>query len=171
MSRARVPKIVAWMLAHPSRARAARGGAAAAARPGRWNVAGQRAIYAYPSLAMPVLDAVALAGSLDAIRGFRAFRVSFSEALVSRPLLPPDPSSDGALDDTRETGRFWFSQKVTPVMAVPSHTLPGEEIYVIDPDHPQFHRVHFEAWRTPPILARPRPSPGSRAALPPGGGA
>ncbi len=163
-------KIVAWMLAHRSNLRAARSGRAAAARPGRWNAARTRAIYAYPSVAIPALHTVALMGSIDALADFRACRVHFSRDLLTRPtktMLPTDPGAPDAVEECRATGSFWFGAKVSPVMAVPSPTLPGEEIYVIDPTHPQFYRVGFSGWFLPPLLARPRRVP---ARVPPAAG-
>jgi RES domain-containing protein len=68
--------------------------------------------------------------------------------------LPPDWRAPAAPDSTKAIGTRWAASKTTVVLSVPSAVVPSERNYILNPHHPDFGTIHFNA--PEPIVFDPR---------------
>ena len=96
---------------------------------GRWIRPGTPVAYASPSKALAILEYLA---NVDASTA--------PEDLTDRtsPLVNRDAIGSHT---AKAHGELWVAAHRSAVLAVPSVVVPGEENYVISPQHPDFPRV------------------------------
>src|SRR5262249_51241040 len=76
------------------------------------------------------------------------FRVRVDHALVERvrdEQLPPDFSPRTPHAITRTIGDEWLQRAHSPALSVPSAIVPAERNYILNPEHPQFAKLSWEA--------------------------
>jgi RES domain-containing protein len=131
----------AWRLAR--RRYAGLDGAGARRLGGRWNARGQPAVYASEHLSLAVLEIIV---HLELSPG------EFPQDYVKIAIDIPDtiaihrvvklPKKDAEM---RELGSRWIASQSTAVLMVPSVVVPEEFNLLLNPRHPEFHRVSAAA--------------------------
>ena len=58
--------------------------------------------------------------------------------------LPPDWKSPVPTNSTRDIGTDWVMRMDTAVLSVPSAVVDRERNFLINPRHPDFHRIKFD---------------------------
>lgn len=89
-------------------------------------------------------------------RDFAMTRIEFEDTIVTDvQALPRNWLTDP--DATRAIGKRWHDSLLSAVLRVPSSVEPVEHNFVLNPDHPDFARIKFEApkiYRFDPRLRR-----------------
>lgn len=58
--------------------------------------------------------------------------------------LPPDWKSPVPTNSTKDIGTDWANRMETGVLSVPSAAVDRERNFLINPRHPDFHRIKFD---------------------------
>ncbi len=101
-------------------------------------------MYAASSAALAVLEMLAHLASERILPAYRLIRIFFDEALVERldpSMLPSGWRSNPAPSRTQTIGDAWAAERRSAVLVVPSTIVPVESNYLLNPDHPDFHRI------------------------------
>jgi RES domain-containing protein len=121
------------------------GGAGAALYGGRWNPGGAEAIYAAASISLATLEILAHFEELP--RGFVVTEIRIPASARTQQIRASDlpPGWDSLIPSplTQLVGSKWLADAVFPVLCIPSAIIPAENIYVINPKHPDFKRITF----------------------------
>jgi RES domain-containing protein len=131
---------------------------------GRWNSKGVAMVYTAGSLALASIEIVVNLPSPKLLEAFIRIPVRFASDLVEQlpdSGLPRDWQSRPISPTTRAIGDKWVEQQRSAVLKVPSVVVPEEFNYLINPAHPDFHKIdigqpvvyHFD-----PRLAKARPA-------------
>ncbi len=76
------------------------------------------------------------------------FRIRLDRTLVERVAdrrLPVDLSPRTPYAITRAIGDAWLQNARNPALSVPSAIVPGDRTYILNPRHPQFDSVAWDA--------------------------
>ncbi|MDN8616578.1 RES family NAD+ phosphorylase [Variovorax ginsengisoli] len=122
-------------------------GAGAAKNPGRWNDAGEPVLYTAPTISLAVLETAAHIDDgglplnrylleLDVPGGVWARREEIDIAT-----LPPTWSAIPAGRASVKLGSTWLASLRSPILLVPSVVVPEERAALVNPSHPQCHRI------------------------------
>lgn len=108
-------------------------------QPGRWHSAGARVIYAAEQASLAVLETLIHAGGRK-----------LPPRAMSRVHIPDDLPIETAawmsMPDSRAFGDTWQKEVRTAVLRVPSVAVNRmESNFVLNPLHPQFARIRYEA--------------------------
>ena len=115
---------------------------------GRWNGRGVRVVYASTSLALAAIETfVNLEPNLlpkDPVSIEGEIPRTLPMAKIRLKSLPPDwhTSRDESL---RHHGDEWIASGKTAVLLVPSAAVSGEWNLLLNPAHPEFARIKFNA--------------------------
>jgi RES domain-containing protein len=137
-----------WRLVRATRQRSALDGMGAAYNAGRWNPLGVRVVYCADSLALAILEVrVHLAGVKPTGR-FVGVEIAILASAVERPELsdlPPSwqraPAASTANTAGRRFGARWVSEKRSVALQVPSAIVSAENIFLLNPEHPDFAKA------------------------------
>ena len=120
---------------------------------GRWNHMGVRVVYMSTSVALAAVETFV---NIDPSQ-------APDDLIVSEAILPPSllietvdvltPPWPPSLDDTRESGSRWLTQRRSVALRVPSFAVEGDWNVLINPEHPEFNSItlqpprpwHFDA--------------------------
>lgn len=119
-------------------------GSGAALYPGRWNEAGQRAIYAAQCLSGALLEVLVHLSRRTLPRTHGYIEIEWPDNLAIEQVDTAQLSDWNAdLTIAREFGAAWYAEKRSAILAVPSIVVPDghEKNYVINPDHPAFSQI------------------------------
>jgi RES domain-containing protein len=122
-------------------------GAGAAANPGRWNEAGQPALYAAPSVALAVLETAAHIddGGLPLNRYLVRLDVPASiwrkRAELDPATLPPAWEGIPAGAASAQAGARWLKSRGAAILLTPSVIVPEEHTALINALHPDATRI------------------------------
>jgi len=119
-------------------------------------------VYASATLALATLEVLVHFDTAEAPRDLVAVRADIPDGLGMRTVrlseLPPDWQRHPPPDELARIGSDWIRQARAAVLAVPSVIIPQELNFLLNPRHPEFHRVRigrpqpfrFDArlWRT-----------------------
>ena len=109
---------------------------------GRWNSVGTSLVYTSESIALATLELCVHFDREVDLSGYLVFPVKFSSELVRQlNLLPEGWNNDPILPRSMKTGDTWIREASTPVLKVPSAIVPWEYNYLLNPDHPEFHKI------------------------------
>ena len=59
--------------------------------------------------------------------------------------LPPDWRAKPVPESTQKLGDAWIAASKTAILAVPSALYPEETNHVLNPSHPDFHKIEISA--------------------------
>ena len=108
---------------------------------GRWNRPGTAVAYASPSKALAILEYLANVDASTAPSNLVIATADFDQDIIDR--TPPPVGWDAIGSNTAKAhGELWVAKRRSAVLAVPSAVVPGDDNYVINPNHPDFTRVH-----------------------------
>lgn len=124
---------------------------------GRWNHVGTPLVYTAGSLSLAALEILVNLDPSERMACFTAIPVTFNASLVTTlasETLPKNWRAMPAEDGTQALGTAWVAAGSSLVLEVPSAVIPEEPNYLINPAHPDFHRLAFGPTR--PFLLDPR---------------
>jgi len=112
---------------------------------GRWNSEGHSMVYLADTFALAQLELLANVPRDRLVdMNLVAARVEFDEHLVvgvSELNMPYDWHHSPWPASTQEMGDRWLQEKSSPVLCVPSVVSPPEFNYLLNPFHPDFHKI------------------------------
>jgi RES domain-containing protein len=116
-------------------------GTAAAIAGARWNVKGQRVIYASESYATALLEILVHSNLARVPRGFAFIEIQIPTVIDIEEITASDLPKWGASDcvASRSFGSRWYSEMRSAVLVVPSLAASGRQRNIlVNQDHPQF---------------------------------
>jgi RES domain-containing protein len=137
----------AWRLVKTRLAETAFDGRGAQRLGGRWNSPGLRVVYASEHLSLAALEVLVHAQDSAALRGYSAIAIEFD------PRLAVDVSPDSLSGSWRAwpappalqaIGDDWIRSRRSAILRVPSTIVPVECNLLLNPEHPEFARIHIE---------------------------
>jgi RES domain-containing protein len=131
-------------------------GAGAAMRGGRWNHKGTPLVYCGATASLCALEVLANGAVLPKSRVVIAAEIPDSlkiEHLVDSD-LPLNWNDEIAPDSTKDFGTKWAATNSSAILSVPSAIVPDERNFLINPLHPDFHKIKFSAPK--PFVFDPR---------------
>lgn len=137
--------MILWRIAAETRAYGADDltGAGAAKSPGRWNEAGQRVLYAAPTIAMAVLETAAHIDDAGLPLNRYLVELTVPDAVWAARETKRVSDLDvtwAAIPAGRESvqqGADWYRSATAALLEVPSVIVPEESTVVINATHPQ----------------------------------
>ena len=135
-----MPEIHGWRLTQPQHAEDAFNGEGASIYGGRWNHIGFPAVYAGSCASVTVME-VLVHFEISFLQR-SAFSIIFftltipSVTQIDRFSLPKNWRNDPPPHEITDMGTKWLQRAETPVLIVPSATVPQDNIYVLNPRHP-----------------------------------
>jgi RES domain-containing protein len=118
---------------------------------GRWNSPGQPVVYASSTLALAALEFLVHLDSSEAPQDLLAIRIVVPDDLAITELppraLPARWHRYPAPHACRAAGDAWLAARKTAVLQVPAAPVPEEWNVLLNPRHPEFHRVKLVAER------------------------
>ena len=75
-----------------------------------------------------------------------SIEVAFEDALVevvNPSTLPSDWSEEPPPPSSQAIGDLWVRKARSAVLEIPSVIIPSETNYLINPKHPDFHKIHI----------------------------
>ncbi len=146
----------AWRIVKTKHLANAWDGEAAALFGGRWNSPNQRAVYAFATLSLALVEIlVHLPGGL--LPAFSAIPVEFDETMLTRLALeevPDNFQADPPPGETMAIGDAWLRSASSAVLGVPSAVVPIERNYLFNPRHADFAMVRIGAAEAFPFDGR-----------------
>ena len=112
---------------------------------GRWNLPGIPCIYAAESRALAVLEYTVNISIDDIPRDLVFARINVPSAahVVHVPDLPGDWNHAPAPVSAKKFGSTLLNSHKHLIIRFPSVILPGEFNFIIDPLHPDFHKIEI----------------------------
>lgn len=124
---------------------------------GRWNSKGTELTYLAGSQALSILEVVVHVLRPDQLNYYSLFEVRFDEKLISElPLdrLPQDWKNDPAPRSTKQIGDDWVTAQDSLILQVPSTIVTDEPNYLVNPNHPDLHKISISEPIPYPIDSR-----------------
>lgn len=150
--------LTAWRLTKAKYARTALSGLGSTLRAGRWHARGRPVVYAASSAALALLETLVHAERADLLRAdYVAIPLRVPAGLTQRPdpaSLPADWQAWPHPASTRALGTAWFDAGRSAALVVPSAVVPHEWNVLLNPLHPDFHRIEVGKPEPFPIDAR-----------------
>ena len=112
-------------------------------KPNRWNIDGQKVIYAGSSRSLSTLEMVVHHSSIKPTVNYKVVIISIADddhlfRQIHVNDLPGNWRSVSAYSKLQAIGSNWIKAKETLVLKVPSAVIPKEYNYVINKYHPSF---------------------------------
>jgi RES domain-containing protein len=134
-----------WRLVKEKHASTAFSGMGARLAGGRWNLAGDAAVYVSGTLSLAALELfVHLGPRSTAAFGLVGIPVEIPAQLISEPpSLPKNWRAQPPPSTTRILGSEWLRSGESCVLGVPSAIVPVENNFVLNPAHPDFSAIEI----------------------------
>ena len=130
-------KFTVWQLVTHRFASTAFSGEGAKLYGGRWNKKGIPMVYTAATQSLAMLEMLVQDEPLRA--HYVMIPAYIPEQLAMTRLdLSEVPIKQAAL---KEVGSLWIKNKTTAILAVPSAVIPTEMNYLLNPIHPDFHKI------------------------------
>ena len=136
----------AWRIVKRRHIKTAFSGIGARKYGGRWNNPGVSIIYTAETQSLAVLEVLVHLEASELLQKYLLIGVEIDESLVSeieRSQLPRNWRSDPAPAKLRAIGDRWALAGTSPVLRVPSALVPAESIFLLNPLHPDFGKLHI----------------------------
>ena len=140
-------EVVGWRIVKEKHAATAFSGEGARIFEGRWNSAGVRMVYCSENLALATLEILAHTRLVTMRDKFRAFRVSWDDAImvvVDLKKLPKAWSAQPPAAASKNIGDEWIKSGQSAVLALPSVLVPLEKTFLLNPKHPDFQKIKIK---------------------------
>ena len=138
--------ITAWRIVRARYAAAAFTGEGSRRASGRWNHRGTAMVYTAESRSLAVLEMLVHLDEDEFLKRYRLIPVTFQQSLVREmPVkdLPTNWNRYPAPDSTKEIGDAWVSLMESAVLKAPSVIVSGENNYLLNPQHADFHKIQI----------------------------
>ncbi len=117
-------------------------------RAGRWHALGHRVVYLSESEALAALEALVHLSSFTQMPEYVCVKAQIPEDLIldvqDLGVLPNDWRSAEPVQ-ARAFGTRWIAAQQSSALRVPSVVIPRERNYMLNPEHPDFHRIIVES--------------------------
>lgn len=124
---------------------------------GRWNSKGRPVVYAASSLSLALLEIMVQLENFSALANGHAFMELCFDPQMLQTVEPSRLAADVRAMSAAECatiGDAWLASGASLALAVPSVVVPVENIYLLNPLHPDMSRV--QAGEIRPLAADPR---------------
>ena len=138
--------IAAWRLVKTRHLAGAFDGEGAREYGGRWNSPGMAVVYLAETLSLAALEVLVHLHDASPLPAYSAVPVHFDARLmwaVKLRDLPRDWRASPPPPELRAIGDAWVRAGKSAVLAVPSAVVETERIFLLNPAHPGFRRVHI----------------------------
>ena len=138
--------ITAWRLVKTRYLARAFDGEGARRYGGRWNRPGVPVVYVAESLALAALEVLVHTQNRHMLSAYSAVPVRFDEKLVHAlpsSALPEGWAASPLQVAAQALGDAWVEAGKTAVLSVPSAVVEAERIFLLNPAHPAFRRIHI----------------------------
>jgi RES domain-containing protein len=111
---------------------------------GRWNKPGTAVIYAATTRSLAALEVIVHNGGIPG--DYRVIAIELSGLAIQEIVMSQLPDrwpDEESLPTTANLGTEWVDSGTTAVLRVPSAVIPEEHNYILNPQHPEFKRIHF----------------------------
>lgn len=134
--------ITAWRITSKKRKSEAFAEDGARINGGRWNKKGTAVVYTSSTISLASMEILVNLPSISLLDTFVWIPVQFEDDLVEvLNELPDDWDSRPAATATKAIGVKWASENRSVVLKVPSVVIPLEYNYLLNPNHPDWHKV------------------------------
>ncbi|MEN8201988.1 MAG: RES family NAD+ phosphorylase [Bacteroidota bacterium] len=119
--------------------------------PARWNSAGIFVIYCAASRALACLENVVHMGAVDLGASFVIMIINIPDDIKIPGLKSGEfpegwkVNGESGYEICRPIGDKWARESASAVLKVPSAIVPGDSNYLINPGHPDFHRITIQS--------------------------
>jgi RES domain-containing protein len=111
---------------------------------GRWNSLGKRVVYVAEHASLAILEVLIHLESSIPLPAYSLIQAKFDEALVEEldvEVLPLNWRVSPPPLDVQSIGDGWIDEARSVILRVPSVVLPIENVYLFNPQHPDFSKV------------------------------
>ncbi|MEP6685599.1 MAG: RES family NAD+ phosphorylase [Verrucomicrobiota bacterium] len=140
-------EVVGWRIVKEKHAKSAFSGEGARLFEGRWNSAGVRMVYCSEHLSLATLEILVHTRPVTIRDKFRAFRVTFDDALMTNVDLKKLPKGWNAQPPSavsKNVGGEWIKSARSAVLALPSVLVPLERTFLLNPQHRDFAKIKIK---------------------------
>jgi RES domain-containing protein len=138
--------VTAWRITKRKHARNAFSGEGAREFGGRWNNPGTAIVYTAQSQSLAALEMLVHLDSSELLQKYVLIGVELDESLikpVALSALPRHWRSDPPPPEIRSIGDAWVRTGSSAVFQVPSAVVPGENNFLLNPEHQDFAKLRF----------------------------
>ena len=138
--------VTAWRITKRKHARDAFTGEGAREFGGRWNSPGTAIVYTAQSQSLAALEMLVHLDSSELLQKYVLIGVEFDESLINPvelSALPKHWRSDPPPPEIRSVGDDWVFSGSSAVLKIPSALVPGENNFLLNPEHKDFARLRF----------------------------
>ena len=139
--------ITAWRITQATRISRAFDGEGARLHGGRWNSVGTPVVYLAENAALAVLEMLVHIEFVAAMDMYVLIPVAFDSRLVhtlQKRSIPRDWSTSPSPPTTQAIGDRWVAKGEDLLLSVPSALVPTERIYLLNPKHADFAKLHID---------------------------
>ena len=151
--------VTAWRIVKRKHSKTAFSGEGARLFGGRWNSPGIAMVYTAQSQSLAALEITVHLDSAELLEKYVLFGVGIDESLIThidRSQLPRNWKADPPPARVRGIRDAWVTAGLSPVLEVPSVTVPAENNFLLNPRHRDFSRLRIgkpSSFRFDPRLA------------------
>lgn len=151
--------VTTWRITKRKHARNAFTGEGAREFGGRWNSPGTAVVYTAQYQSLAALEMLVHLDSSELLQKYVLIAVEFDQSLITSlepSALPRQWRSEPPPPEVRSIGDQWVLAGSSAVLQVPSALVPGENNFLLNPEHKDFVRLTFGkplAFRFDPRLA------------------
>lgn len=147
----------AWRIVHAKFLAQAFDGEGARIHGGRWNSPGTRAVYCAGSVSLATLEMLVHLPGSALLPSYRLIEIEIPDSkieLLDVSLLPRDWTRSPAPPRLQDLGDEWISSRRSVALRVPSAVVPMESNFLLNPNHPDFHKLAIGTPRHYPLDPR-----------------
>jgi len=141
-------EVVGWRIVKAKHASTAFSGEGARLFEGRWNSSGVRIVYCSEHLSLAALEILVHTRPVTMADKFRAFRLVWSEALMTslkESQLPKGWNAEPPGPASKRIGNDWIKNAQSAVLALPSVIVPLERTFLLNPHHRDLRTIKITA--------------------------
>lgn len=139
-----------WRIVKAKHAAEAFSGEGARLFGGRWNCPGLAVVYTAESRSLAALEMLVHLNSRSLLAEYVIGRAVVQEKWIESVRIGSLPSNwreFPALPDLRAIGNRWLHAGTSAVFQVPSAVVEGEFNFLLNPTHPDFHKIKIEEFQ------------------------
>jgi RES domain-containing protein len=114
---------------------------------GRWNLEGHRAVYTAENISLCALEILVHLDPEDMPSDYYCFEVKIPTGLlverIDASTLTKNWRSYPPPAELQRIGTNWLVKKTSAVLSVPSAVIPEERVFVLNPEHKEFGKIHI----------------------------
>lgn len=146
-------EVTTWRIVKRKHAKMAFTGEGSRLFGGRWNSPGSALVYTAQSQSLAALEMVVHLDSFELLKAYVLFEVRIDASLITQiapSTLPGNWREDQPPPALSEVGDRFIAEASSAVLRVPGVLVPGEDNFLINPQHEDFRKIRVG----PPIPFR-----------------